>query len=209
MSEEYSKENAKISDTVDVNESDVVNGLFYVKDIKENTNDIISQLDKLPWGRLTNSANSRMVQHYGYKYNYINYRIDEKCDDLPKFLKKFEIILTNICLQLELIDKKYTFNQCIVNNYHPNQGISPHTDVKDYGSVIGCFTIGSGATMVFTLGNETHELYVEPNSLYIMSGDARYVWKHHMNAKMTDMVKGKRIKRGRRVSITFRNVPNS
>lgn len=184
-----------------------INGLFYVDDVNENNNDIIEQLDKLKWSPLSNSINSRVVQHYGYKYNYATYKINEKCDDLPEFLNIFKNKLTDICIKLNIIDTSYNFNQCIVNNYDVGQGISPHIDVKSYGDVIGCFTLGSGAIMKFTNKDETFEIYAKPNSLYIMSGDARYKWCHSMPIKKYDIVNGDKITRKRRISITFRNVP--
>lgn len=184
-----------------------VPGLFYIDDIKEDTDNIIPELDKLAWIPLTNSPNSRLVQHYGYKYNYTTYKINEKCEDIPDIILNLKNILTEICLQLNIIDSKYEFNQCIVNNYTKNQGISPHIDIVSYGKVIGCFTIGTDATMTFVDKNEKIDLYVKSNSLYIMSGDARYKWKHSMTSKAIDIVNGEKISRNRRVSITFRNVP--
>ena len=100
---------------------------------------------------------------------------------------------------MDLQRKLYVFNQCIINNYYKGQGISPHIDVTSYGGVIGCFTLGSGAIMKFSYGDEDVEIYVKPNSVYIMSGDSRYKWKHSMPVKKT--------RKDRRVSITFRNVP--
>jgi alkylated DNA repair dioxygenase AlkB len=60
--------------------------------------------------------------------------------------------------------------------------------------------------MKFTYNGEHKEIYVKPNSLYIMSGDSRYVWSHSMPVKKSDVVNGIKIKRDRRISITFRNV---
>jgi alkylated DNA repair dioxygenase AlkB len=186
-----------------------VPGLYYVEDIKEDTTRVIQELDALQWTSLTNAKNSRQVQHYGYKYNYTTYNIREKCAELPEFLHVFRDLLTLICRDLELIDTNYVFNQCIINNYFTGQGISPHIDVKAYGSVIGCFTIGSGTTMVFEKDGQQVEVYVKPNSLYIMSGDSRYVWKHSMPSRKSDTVGGEKIERERRISLTFRNVPPS
>jgi len=90
----------------------------------------------------------------------------------------------------------------------PGQGISKHIDVKSYGNIIGCFTLGSGATMIFRKGNVTKEIYVESNSLYIMSGECRYNWTHEMIGKKSDIVNGIKISRDRRISVTFRNTPN-
>lgn len=88
-------------------------------------------------------------------------------------------------------------NQCIMNNYYKTQAISKHIDSRQFGSVIGCFTLGSPGTMRFTCEDKSVDVIVEPNSLYIMSGDARYKWQHEML----------RNKHDRHISITFRNVP--
>lgn len=195
-----------MNDTIEVEEL-AVPGLYYIDDIKEDTTHVIGELDTLPWVPLTNSKNSRVVQHYGYKYNYVTYNIREKCEELPVFLHVFRDLLTSICRDLNLVDDKYTFNQCIINNYYTGQGISPHIDVKGYGGVIGCYTIGSGTTMIFDKGEEKVEVYVKPNSLYIMSGDARYAWRHSMPSRKSDEVEEEKKERGRRISLTFRCVP--
>jgi alkylated DNA repair dioxygenase AlkB len=93
----------------------------------------------------------------------------------------------------------------------PGQGISAHVDSLAYGDTIQCYTLGSGAMMRFTPveggNNERQELYVETCSLYRMTGDARYRWKHEFAARKSDIVEGKKIQRGRRVSVTLRWVP--
>jgi len=200
MMEEY--------DSVDVEELKIP-GLYYVNDLKEdNMKNLIPLLDKLNWVKLSNNPNSRMVQHYGYKYDYKTYNINIKCDPIPLCLILLRNLLTDICRELNIINDDYEFNQCIVNNYLPGQGISRHIDVKKYGDVIGCFTLGSGATMTFKNKNEEEYLYVGPYSLYIMSGDARYIWSHEMDGKKYDIVDNTKIKRERRISVTFRNVPS-
>lgn len=149
-----------------------------------------------------------MVQHYGYKYDYKTYNINVKFEPMPEFLNLLKLLLTDICIQLNIINNDFEFNQCIVNNYLPGQGISKHIDVKKYCDVIGCFTLGSGATMTFKNKNEEEYLYVRPYSLYIMSGYARYIWSHEMDEKKYDIVDNTKIKRERRISVTFRNVPS-
>ena len=47
---------------------------------------------------------------------------------------------------------------------------------------------------------------VEPGSLVVMQGEARYGWKHSIPPRKTDVYQGQRIERGRRVSLTFRKV---
>lgn len=184
-------------------------GLYYVNDLKEdNMKNLITELDKLNWEKLSNNSNSRMVQHYGYKYDYKSHNINIKCQPIPLCLILLKNILTNICVELNIINNNYEFNQCIVNNYLPGQGINKHIDVKKYGYVIGCFTLGGGANMTFKNKNKEEYLYVNPNSLYIMTGDSRYIWTHEMAQKKYDIVDNIKIKRERRISVTFRNVPS-
>lgn len=188
-----------------------IKGLYYINNIKDdniNKLDIILELDKFKWDFLSTSKNSRKVQHYGYKYNYTTYNIYEKTTEFPDIINIYKNYLTNKCIELNIINQNNYFNQCIVNNYEPGQGISSHIDLDKYGDVIGCFTIGSGAMMTFRTDEyDIHDLYVEPNSLYIMSDEARYKWKHEMKGRKTDIVNNNKIKRDRRISITFRNVP--
>ena len=186
-----------------------VPGLYYTPNIISNCDELIGQFDKNKWSSLTSSPNSRVVQHFGFVYVYNSRKINMPAHPIPDFLIELANELTDICRQLDIIDDKYVFNQCIVNNYMPGQGISKHTDVKSYGKVIGCFTIGSGSIMKFVNQNtdEEYEKYVEANSLYIMSGDSRLVWTHEMPSNKFDIVNKIKIPRDRRISITFRNVP--
>lgn len=207
-----------------------ISGLYYINNIQVADNDnTIDKLNTKEWKPLSNSPNSRVVQHYGYEYDYNTYNIKKKCEEIPEFLLKYKEFLTNKCNELNIINNnknnneetkdknddkntnnKYEFNQCIVNNYEIGQGISKHIDVVSYGDIIGCYTIGGGSSMIFRNKNNTnekYEIYTEPNSLYIMSGDARYNWTHEMPSRKSDIINGTKIPRNRRVSITFRNIP--
>ena len=182
-------------------------GLHYTTELKLDADGIMEELDKKEWRPVTASENSRRIQHYGFTYNYAARKVDAACEPIPEWLLPLRDELMNLCLKHELVDDTYVFNQCIVNDYQPGQGISKHTDTLQYGAVIGCFTLGSGATMTFKKGNATHDVYTEPNSLYVMSGEVRYKWTHEMAARKSDVVGKLKVKRGRRISVTFRNVP--
>ena len=183
-------------------------GLYYIPHVNLDLNKTVYKLDiNDNWFNVNpKNPNSRKVQHFGYKYNYLSSNVNEKCDDIPKYLNRIKKKLVKICKVKNLQTDE--FNQCIVNNYKPGQGIGRHIDTTNYGPVIGCFTAGSGAKMIFKRSNERFDLYIEPNSLYIMSGDARYKWTHEMYSVKSDTIDGKRIPRSRRVSFTFRNVPS-
>lgn len=173
-------------------------GLYYFENVINN-NSLIELLDQHKWDLI----GARQVQHYGYKYNYYNHTIREPCEPIPEFLLPLIEILRNKCIENNL--EPLPFNQCIVNSYLSGQGISKHIDTLSYGPIIGCFTISHGASMIFRK-DSIIEQYVKPNSLYIMSGDARYKWTHEMPSRKSDIVNHKKIKRGRRISITFRYV---
>jgi alkylated DNA repair dioxygenase AlkB len=60
--------------------------------------------------------------------------------------------------------------------------------------------------MDFTKGNEKRQILLEPRSLLIVSGEARYEWTHGIAARKSDVYEGQKIVRERRVSMTFRGV---
>jgi len=189
-----------------------LSGFFYFPNSVEPdlANEIVDYLNNQEWKGVTASETGRKVQQYGYEYDYASRKDKDykKAPDIPELLLLLQYIGLNTveCL----IDPK-TFdmcklNQCIVNKYEPKQGISAHIDKRTFGPAIVCFTLGSGTTIIFsrTLDGETKtiEKYVEPNSLYIMSGESRFEWKHEIKPKVTD----KGIRRGTRISVTFRTV---
>lgn len=183
-----------------------VRGLFYLPDVGINGQEIIAELDKQPWKPITKSTTSRKVQHYGFSYDYASGKVGTVCEDIPPCLMGLRQMLVDFCTGAGLADAHYDPNQCIVNDYQPGQGISKHIDAAGYGPVIGCFTLGSGGVMTFRHQGDVEDLYVQADSLYVMTGDARYQWTHEMPSRKSDKVNGERIKRGRRVSVTFRSV---
>jgi alkylated DNA repair dioxygenase AlkB len=164
----------------------MIPGLQYIENVisSEYADQLLHYLDhEAKWVPISNYPNSRVVQHYGYKYNYLNYHHTEKADPIPEIFAPL----------VDLIKQKHgdiSFNQVIVNNYQPGQGISKHIDLKSFGPVIGCFTIGSGATMRFRKRDQVEDLFVKPNSVYLMTGEARYQWTHEMPSTITDKVDG-------------------
>jgi alkylated DNA repair dioxygenase AlkB len=170
-----------------------IDGLYYIENVIDDIVAIIDNDDN-PWKPITDSKNSRKVKHYGYIYNYKSFST-AKTTPIPDYLLPLVDILKYHMAKLEL--DNIEMNQCIINNYEKGQGISRHIDLIQFGSVIGCFTLGNSATMRFS--NKEGKIYdidVNPNSLYIMSGDARYHWTHEMLRNKGD----------RRISITFRNI---
>lgn len=170
-------------------------GLQYLPDFitAEEERALIEAIDQQPW---LNDL-KRRVQHYGYKYDYKARAVtpDSYLGPLPDWLMPAA--------------QKLPFkpDQAIVNEYLPGQGIFAHVDcVLCFSDTIASLSLGSGAAMQFTNEKERHDLYLEPRSLIILSGPARYEWTHAIPARKSDVVDGFKIERGRRVSLTFRTV---
>ena len=202
-----SRENIGLETTVDI----VPSGLKYYENVIDEkfSDDVFEFLDGengKKWKALSDSKNSRKVQHYGYIYDYKSRNVNKKGEKFPEVFKPLIDYLSEVVSRGSSDSRFGEFNQIIVNNYEAGQGISAHIDVKDYGNTIACFTLGSGAMMRFTREDLSYDLYVKKNSVYIMSGESRYNWKHEMVSRKSDLVDGKKIQRGRRISITFRKV---
>jgi alkylated DNA repair dioxygenase AlkB len=100
-------------------------------------------------------------------------------------------------------------DQVIVNEYRPGQGISPHVDcVPCFGPVVAAISLGSECVMDFTHPGDGASAAVRlaPGSLCVMTGPARYTWRHGIAARKSDPAEHGRRARTRRVSLTFRTI---
>ena len=147
----------------------------------------------------------RRVQHYGYSYDYNAGQLttDAHIGALPDWLSIWceRLHKDGVC--------SVQPDQVIVNEYLPGQGIASHIDrARCFGDPIIVISLGSSCIMDFThdkTGEKIHKL-LEPRSLYVLSGESRYDWLHGIRPRKTDRILGEKVHRGRRVSITFRNV---
>jgi alkylated DNA repair dioxygenase AlkB len=176
-------------------------GFKYFPDVitDEEHSEILKKLTQEKWDNIKDSESSRKVIQYGYKYDYKirNVSKNEKVEDIPDFLN---------CLTSKITFER--FNQCIINKYLPGQGINAHIDSTTFGPIIVCFTINSGCEIEFEHQRTRNKIkvYVEPKSVYVLTGPSRYDWTHKMCPRMNDILSGKKIPRGERISITFRTV---
>lgn len=180
-----------------------IEGLNYIPDfitLAEEAS-LLDTIDHQPW--LTDLK--RRVQHYGWKYDYTARKVDEsmRLGALPDWLRDY-------CQRL-YDDGHFPKvpDQVIINEYQPGQGIAPHIDcVPCFEETIASLSIGTPCMMDFTHPATSEKVahLLEPRSLIIFSGDARYQWKHGIAARKTDKYEGQVIQRGRRISLTFRNV---
>ncbi|MGW2780020.1 alpha-ketoglutarate-dependent dioxygenase AlkB [Streptomyces populi] len=151
----------------------------------------------------------RRVQHYGHRYDYGRRsvaaapRTAAAAPPLPSWALQQAVRLAREGIMDQRAD------QVIVNEYQPGQGISAHVDcVPCFGPVVVAISLGSGCVMDFTHPEEGRKVSVRlaPGSLCVMTGPARYDWRHGIAARKSDPEGGGRVPRGRRVSVTFRTV---
>jgi alkylated DNA repair dioxygenase AlkB len=157
-------------------------------------------LDRVNRGEWRNDLRKRRVQQYGYKYDYFKRTLSEQPGIFPKWLKVFA----------DDLEERGVFDiapdQVIANEYLPGQGINMHVDsVDSFGHIVTSLTLGSGTVMELSKGDERYQIYLEPNSLLVLSGAARYAWRHGIKGQRSDVIDGVELPRQRRVSITCRN----
>ena len=156
---------------------------------------IVASIDNHRWS----NELKRRVQHYGYKYDYKKRAINESmkvCDLLP-WMKVYGQKFVDCNLFPKMPD------QAIVNEYERGQGINRHIDCEPcFQNAIASLSLLSSCIMQFTRNDKLVELYLEPKSLLVINGEARYHWYHGIPARWADAG----ISRSRRISVTFRNV---
>ena len=150
--------------------------------------ELLTRVDAQPWlGDM-----GRRVQHYGHRYDYKS-RTAKRLGPLPSWLER----LSKRLVQDGLSSRR--FDQVIVNEYLPGQGIGRHTDAPSFGDTIISISLGDAWEMDFSgpgAGPRGRAVLLEEGSAVIMRGPARSVWKHGIAPRTQG--------RSRRVSLTFR-----
>ena len=181
-----------------------ISGLQYVENyIDEGQHDwALARIDEHEWL----ADLKRRVQHYGFKYDYRARKVnhDMRIGELPEWLNRLSEKLYKDEHMPEVA------NQVIVNEYLPGQGIASHIDCEPcFKDTIVSLSLGSGCVMNFTNKFDKKKkipVWLEPRSLVVLSGEARYEWLHGIAARKSDVWDGEKHERQRRVSLTFRKV---
>jgi alkylated DNA repair dioxygenase AlkB len=162
--------------------------------------DLLASIDASPWDDKTLS---RRVQHYGWTYKYGWSSVLEPAAPFPVWVT----LVTD-----RLAARGFTgFDQLIVNEYVPGQGIGAHVDSPTlFGDTIVSVSLGADVVMHFAQTPLVEDVLLTRGSVIVLTGDARYKWTHEIKARKSDVYDGKRFQRkGRRVSLTFRTATNT
>ncbi|ORY80761.1 hypothetical protein BCR35DRAFT_90912 [Leucosporidium creatinivorum] len=138
---------------------------------------------------------------------------------LPSFLDPLLDLLPEILSPvlppplLDLILHSPLPRQAILNLYRPGMGITPHVDLphRYEDGIVGVSLVGS-TVMDFTHDGEAHSLLLRPGDVYVLSGEARFGWKHGIAYREEDWISDETggelflLKRRMRMSITLRRM---
>ena len=144
----------------------------------------------------------RFIKHFGFNYNYSNAEAGDVCTPVPVY---FHLFLRQ--LPLHIIGN--IPNQFTISKYPPGSGIPAHVDTKDgFGPFILSLSLSSTILMdLVTDENIPYQVELNPRSLLIMSQESRYLFKHGIKERKSDILQdGSCSKRGVRWSITMRSV---
>jgi alkylated DNA repair dioxygenase AlkB len=103
---------------------------------------------------------------------------------------------------------EFSFDQMLVNEYLPGQGIALHRDYQPFDRTVVSLSLLSSCVMDFRHAKtgQRESLLLEPRSLLILSDEARYEWEHGIARRKSDRWHGLALPRARRLSVTFRRL---
>lgn len=161
---------------------------------------ILKEIEALPW----QTDLRRRTQQYGFRYDYRNRHVDPVNDKMPPLPNSARGLANRVAAYMGSLGHKVEFNQLIVNEYQPGQGISAHIDHKDFNGPIVSVSLLSDIVMDFAYKGQSHHRLLEARSMVALTGPARTTWTHAIKPLHEDNLGGRTNPRGRRISLTFR-----
>jgi alkylated DNA repair dioxygenase AlkB len=136
----------------------------------------------------------REVIQFGYKYEYGTNYCTKTENHIPDYLKSILKDIENKLIEINIIQEKEYFNQCIVNKYQVGEKISAHKDARCFDDVIVTLSLSNSNTMLFKNDHRTLRIPLPVRSLLVLYKETRNLWTHELSPQKT----------GIRYSITFR-----
>ena len=192
---------------------------------------LLAVVDASPWEPLS----KRFVKHFGYAFRYATSDVASKPDrPWPDHVSRLAGRIGVLCRSGAARAASFglgranamsvSYDQCTANDYPRGIGIAQHVDTpRAFGPTLASVSLASDCVFELSLdegapgfGNftrrrdhgvrERRRLFVPRRSLLLLSGPARYCWAHGVPSRRVDDVNGRAVSRGRRVSLTFRDV---
>jgi DNA oxidative demethylase len=156
--------------------------------------ELISGIESLQFSeiRMHGVVAKRRTVHFGWLYGYESWRITPG-PAIPDLLVPVRVR----CAGLAGVPPE-ALAEALVSEYPPGAGIGWHRDAPMFGIVMAV-SLGAACRLRLRSGQgrdaDTAEIRLEPRSFYMLQGEARTKWQHHIPAT-----------KELRYSITFRTV---
>ena len=119
----------------------------------------------------------RHVAHFGLSYEY-NSGASKPGDPMPAF-----ILALRERVGAWMEQDPTSFVEALVNEYPVGAGIGWHVDAPQFGEVVGVSLLSSSRFKLRPLTPSSGtpvELAIAPRSIYLLSGEVRWQWQHHI-----------------------------
>ena len=141
---------------------------------------ILSSIERLPYRmwesiRMRGQLVKRRTISFGWRYQIYKRTLTPAPEMLP-FVRE----LRDNSARSASIDAS-SLDQAVIIRYPVGAGIGPHIDAACFGPVVLDVSLVSACEITFTLPRVgQHRKVLEPRSLLVLRGDARYRWKHEL-----------------------------
>lgn len=163
---------------------------YYVTEHEERQ--LVAAIDTEPW----DTSWDRRRQPYGASYG--------KQTEAGRAIPPWGVALARRMHEEGLSERP--FDQMLVNEYLPGQGIAWHRDYDPFDRTVVSLSLLAACVMDFRpiKTGRRASLLLQRRSLLVLSDAARYDWEHGIARRKNDRWHGIVIPRARRLSVTFR-----
>jgi alkylated DNA repair dioxygenase AlkB len=141
---------------------------------------LLDELERLDFHeiRMHGVVAKRTARHFGVDYDYERRAAVQEAEPIPDWL----VPVRERAAELAGVEPE-ELAEILVQRYPPGAQIGWHRDAPAFGIVVG-ISLGSSARMRFRRDKggvrHTFELELEPRSGYVLAGEARTAWQHHL-----------------------------
>lgn len=157
-------------------------GLVYQPELlsREEERALLDELEHVDFReiRMHGVVARRTARHYGLDYDYERRGLIEEADPVPAWLEPARAHAAQLAVVAseELVE-------ALVQRYPEGAQIGWHRDAPAFGVVVG-ISLLSPSRMRFRRDaggqRDTYEVTLEPRSGYVLAGEARSAWQHHV-----------------------------
>eukprot|EP01026_Neomeris_dumetosa_P005189 TRINITY_DN1144_c0_g1_i1.p2 TRINITY_DN1144_c0_g1~~TRINITY_DN1144_c0_g1_i1.p2 ORF type:complete len:202 (-),score=25.71 TRINITY_DN1144_c0_g1_i1:221-826(-) len=168
-----------------------IEGLVQLKHLisQKDQDEIMSCINKEGWLNEENGINQAM-----------------RFGKLPVFALRIADAVPLDVLPENIRYRQPLFNQMAINFYAPGEGLKSHVDLLKFEDGVVIVSFLSTLVMNFTKDEDIVKVLLEPGDALVLSGVARYDWKHGFDSVRQEDFEDRVIVREKRLSITLRRL---